>query len=559
MIKITVANNTLTVLDTVSTNKMVTRAADYLIKIFNNIDYYDNNSSVRTILLYNKNSGSIFTHIDADTLDPDSTNYDSDLDVYSVNLCLLLSNANTSLIGDIISFKGVWNASTNIPHISSGIGMKGSLYKVAIAGNTMVDGINTWNVGDQLSFNGIKWERIPSLGTNVLSINGKIGAVDLIGTNDRLDIKENIFDIAQNYKGQSSIDTLGNITTGTWSANPIQDNKIASSDIWNNKISLNSLYATEPIIYNNEIGRFDLNIIQGTHGGTGIDNGSKTIRLGGDLITTSELTINTIDKTVLTFDKDFIFKGLGDLTINTTASTNITLPLSGTLLTEETAFVNGGNIFGQSSFIGTRDDFPFMIGTNNIPYYSVFNGVHTFIGDINIGQDIGMKIGVSDTQKIGFFGSNPVIKQSNISDIGDVLSNLGFRNEGSNYSIKTNNTVYLTGETSITHLTGNSEIPNIEGFNNTASIIGTDISGTISITTSDITEGNNSVLTTITFNKPYTKAPNICITANSATLTQLSNTQNVYVVSDNTSFSIMSGQYGLEPNTTYKWFYIVVE
>lgn len=81
-------------------------------------------------------------------------------------------------------------------------------------------------------------------------------------------------DIAATYPGQTSINTLGTVTTGTWNGN----------------------------------------IITGTYGGTGVNNGSSTVTLGGNLTTS----------------------GAFPLTLTVTGSTNVTLPTSGTLATNPT-------------------------------------------------------------------------------------------------------------------------------------------------------------------------------------------------------------------------------
>ena len=64
-------------------------------------------------------------------------------------------------LGEVV-FQGTWNAATNIPHLTSGVGTKGYYYKVSVSGNTMIDGNNIWLAGDSIIFDGIKWTRIAS-------------------------------------------------------------------------------------------------------------------------------------------------------------------------------------------------------------------------------------------------------------------------------------------------------------------------------------------------------------------------------------------------------------
>jgi len=61
-------------------------------------------------------------------------------------------------------FKGNWNASTNTPTLASGTGTVGNYYVVSVAGNTNLDGITDWEVGDWAVFvevGGVdKWDKI---------------------------------------------------------------------------------------------------------------------------------------------------------------------------------------------------------------------------------------------------------------------------------------------------------------------------------------------------------------------------------------------------------------
>jgi hypothetical protein len=60
-----------------------------------------------------------------------------------------------------LTFDGVWNAATNSPTLSSSSGTAGHYRIVQVSGSTTLNGISTWNVGDQAIFNGSIWQRIP--------------------------------------------------------------------------------------------------------------------------------------------------------------------------------------------------------------------------------------------------------------------------------------------------------------------------------------------------------------------------------------------------------------
>ena len=95
--------------------------------------------------------------------------------------------------------------------------------------------------------------------------------IDAVGTANRITVNADSIDIASTYVGQSSITTLGTISTGTWQGT----------------------------------------IVAGQYGGTGVNNSGKTITLGGNLTTS----------------------GAFATTLTATATTSVTLPTSGTLAT----------------------------------------------------------------------------------------------------------------------------------------------------------------------------------------------------------------------------------
>ena len=119
----------------------------------------------------------------------------------------------------------------------------------------------------------IIWQQFSGSGTftagNGLTITGT--EFNVVGTADRITVNPDSIDIASTYVGQTSITTLGTIATGTWQGS----------------------------------------VVGPTYGGTGVNNGSKTITLGGS----------------------FTHTGAHTLGLTTTANTSVTLPTTGTLAT----------------------------------------------------------------------------------------------------------------------------------------------------------------------------------------------------------------------------------
>jgi hypothetical protein len=59
-----------------------------------------------------------------------------------------------------LSYQGTWDASTNTPTLVSSTGTKGYYYVVSVAGNTDLNGITDWQVGDWAVFNGSVWQKV---------------------------------------------------------------------------------------------------------------------------------------------------------------------------------------------------------------------------------------------------------------------------------------------------------------------------------------------------------------------------------------------------------------
>jgi exosome complex RNA-binding protein Csl4 len=95
----------------------------------------------------------------------------------------MLKVAGSGVTGALI-YRGAWNASTNTPTLTSGIGTKGDYYVVSVAGSTNLDGITDWQVNDWAIFNGTVWQKVDGaiLGTmayqnaNAVAITG--GTID---------------------------------------------------------------------------------------------------------------------------------------------------------------------------------------------------------------------------------------------------------------------------------------------------------------------------------------------------------------------------------------------
>jgi hypothetical protein len=81
-----------------------------------------------------------------------------------------------------LSYQGTWDANTNTPTLTSSVGTKGYYYVVSVAGNTDLNGVTDWIIGDWAVFNGTAWQKVDNT-DQVSSVNGQTGVVVLTTTN----------------------------------------------------------------------------------------------------------------------------------------------------------------------------------------------------------------------------------------------------------------------------------------------------------------------------------------------------------------------------------------
>ena len=139
------------------------------------------------------------------------------------------------------------------------------------------------------------------------------------GTANRITVNPDSIDIASTYVGQASITTLGTIATGNWQGD----------------------------------------IVGPTYGGTGVNNGSKTITLGGS----------------------FTHSGAHTLGLTTTANTSITLPTTGTVATlAGTETFTNKTIEGATITGGSINNTPIGASTRSSGAFTTLaaNGAVTF-------------------------------------------------------------------------------------------------------------------------------------------------------------------------------------
>ena len=132
-----------------------------------------------------------------------------------------LSQIPASLQG-ALTYEGTWNASTNTPTITSGVGTKGHYYVVSVSGNTTIDGISGWVTGDWIVFSGTAWQKIDNTDA-VTSVNGQTGTVVL------------------GYADVGAPSVSGVNATGTWSIDISGNSATATTAATSNDLNINGL------------------------------------------------------------------------------------------------------------------------------------------------------------------------------------------------------------------------------------------------------------------------------------------------------------------------------
>jgi len=122
-----------------------------------------------------------------------------------------VQNQINGLVGGTI-YKGVWNASTNNPSLSSGVGTQGWYYIVNVAGSTNLDGITDWNIGDWAIFDGTAWQQVDNT-DSVTSVNGFTGAVSL--TTSNISEGTNLYYTSARFNSAFAAKTTTDLTEGT--------------------------------------------------------------------------------------------------------------------------------------------------------------------------------------------------------------------------------------------------------------------------------------------------------------------------------------------------------
>ena len=155
---------------------------------------------------------------------------------------------NTALTG-VLQFEGTWNASTNTPTLSSGSGTSGDYYIVSVAGNTNLDGITDWQIGDWAVFANTTWTKIDN--TQVGNVTGSGSNTNLAIWNSNSNITSNNSFTTSGTRLIGSQLAVGDGTDGYFYSDTAGRTAFASGDFYIQSSVNNSYnYATNQYIGN---------------------------------------------------------------------------------------------------------------------------------------------------------------------------------------------------------------------------------------------------------------------------------------------------------------------
>jgi len=120
--------------------------------------------------------------------------------------------SETTIINSGLTYKGSWDALTNLPLLTSSVGTAGNYYIVSVAGTTDLNGTTDWQVGDWAIFEGATnmWQKIDNHDIQAYSFIQNEGSA--LPQQTTIDFQGNGVN-ASNGSGKTIVTIPGNIPT----------------------------------------------------------------------------------------------------------------------------------------------------------------------------------------------------------------------------------------------------------------------------------------------------------------------------------------------------------
>jgi hypothetical protein len=334
-----------------------------------------------------------------------------------------LQNQVNGLVGGS-TYQGTWNANTNTPTLTSSVGTAGYYYIVSVAGNTNLNGITDWQVGDWAIFNGGVWQKVDNTDA-VVSVNGQTGAVSL--TTDNIpEGTTNLYYLDSRARAALSFAAGSGAYSSSTGVITIPTN---TSQLTNgaNFITLASLNGTSPIVYNNTTGNISINQSGTSSNGYLSSTDWNTFNGKQNALTnpiTGTGTVNYLPKftgTTTIGNSALQDDGLGTLSYSATSSYNANFSLNA--LTSSSSIIT----FSQNGikYFQTGSD---ASGNYRINSYTgaTFNGVALYVptgtSRVLLGNNV-TDNGVSSLQVLGGTYLNGTLQVTGIARFDSTLTN----------------------------------------------------------------------------------------------------------------------------------------
>ena len=294
----------------------------------------------------------------------------------------MLNTVSTSSSGGTsggLTYQGAWNASTNTPTLTSGVGTNGYYYVVSVAGTTTLDGVSLWSVGDWAIFNGTTWQKLDGSNTEAFTSITVTGLTGYMYANNTSPVTASTTIPVANVAG--AVANTVNIIAGTGLSGggaltgnvTLTNAGVTSFNTRNGAVTLTSSDVTTALGYTPGTGNGSVTSITA---GTGLNGGtittSGTINLANTTVTAGNYTNTnlTVDpQGRITAASNGSAGGVTTFSAGTTgltpaSATTGAITLGGTLVVS-----NGGT--GLTSL--TAGYIPYGNGTGALASYSGFN------------------------------------------------------------------------------------------------------------------------------------------------------------------------------------------
>ena len=274
------------------------------------------------------------------------------------------------------AFQSTWNATTNSPTLTSSVGTQGNYYVVSVAGNTTLNGVSGWNVGDWAIFQNGVWDKIPGSTTesftNLITTNLQVGG--LTG-----------YMYANN--------TTGNVSASTTIPTTALSGTITNAQLANSSVTIGSSVLS-------------LGGTLSTLAGVTISGATNTLtNIGNSSLTNSAVTINGSSVSLG-----------GSVTVTATATNALTIGtgLSGTSYNGSTAVT-----------IANTGVLSFSAGTTGLTPSTATTGAVTLGGTLNVGNG---GIGVATLSGIAYGNGTSAFTAATAAQVVSVIGSTAVTN-----------------------------------------------------------------------------------------------------------------------------------